>query len=86
LTAQTTSGFVQRVSILDESHGAKPPPLQFRWRSLGAHRTHPPFAGYAHSIALFIQKSIVAFFKEKEKAIAYAEEHLSDSVVLVAHV
>ena len=47
LAAQTTSHFVQRVSILDESHGAKPPPLQFRWRSLGAHRTHPPLAGYA---------------------------------------
>ena len=29
---------------------------------------------------------LVTFIKEKEKAIAYAEEHLSDSVVLVAHV
>jgi hypothetical protein len=44
LTAQTTSHFVPRISILDKSHGAKPPPLQFRWRSLGAHRMHPPLA------------------------------------------
>jgi hypothetical protein len=47
VAAQAPGHFVQRTSILDECHGAKTPPFQFRRRSFWAHRTYPPCSEYA---------------------------------------